>query len=343
MNRGLVLCVAMTVGCAPTIQLRVLEPAEIMVPAEMVTLTVVDRSKAKNLGQGILGVAEGLLSGESIGADTEGRQAAVEGLEETLMASPRFEVRPDPGVELDGNLFDQVMPWKEAKSICKAAECDGVVALEAFDSDAWVDVEEIRTTEEVDGKERVVTTYEATRETSVVTSWRLYDVANKVVVDDLKASSLTRTWGYQGETEEDARAGLPSDNDAVALAGLTSGQTYGFRIAPTYVFVSRAFYGSGDARLKEAKQLVKADQWNKAGKIWERVFEDESDDKLKAKAAYNMALSFEREGNLDRAIRWQGKAARHWQKGRIISYGSTLEARRQAAIRLEQQMAPAAE
>jgi tetratricopeptide (TPR) repeat protein len=349
-NRS-VLCAVMTWGCAPSIQLRVLEPAEIMVPPHVVAVTVVDRSTPKNLGQGILGVLEGALTGESLGAElrrlrvlfTEGRHEAVHGLEDVLHASPRFEVHPDPGLELDANLFDQVMPWKEAKAICKAAACDGVIALEAFDSDAWVEIDELRTTEMDEGKERVVVTYEATRETEVVTSWRLYDVANKVVADDLQTFSVTRTWGFVADTEQEAREGLPSDNETVAAAGWTSGQNYGVRIAPTYVWVNRTFFGAGDERLKEAKLLVNADQWNKAIKIWERLFEGAAEDKIKARAAYNLALAREREGSLEAAIRWQGKAARHWPKGRIVTYASTLEHRRQEALRLEEQMGSLAE
>jgi len=314
-----------------------------MVPGHVVAVTVVDRSTPKNLGQGILGVLEGALTGESLGADTEGRHEAVHGLENVLRASPRFEVHPDPEVELDGNLFDQVMPWKEAKAICHAAACDGVIALEAFDSDAWVEIDEQRTTSMDQGKERVVVTYEATRETEVVTSWRFYDVANKVVVDDLKALSVTRTWGFAADTEQEAREGLPSDNETVAVAGLTSGQNYGFRIAPTDVWVSRTFFGAGDERLKEAKLLVKADQWNKATKIWERLFDGGAEDKIKARAAYNLAVAHERDGNLEGAIRWQGKAARHWPKGRIVTYGNKLEHRRQDSLRLEEQMGPLAE
>ena len=341
-NRS-VLCALMMIGCAPSIQLRVLEPANILVPSHVVTVTVVDRSTPKNFGQGILGVLEGALTGESLGADTAGRHEAVHGLEDVLLASPRFDVHLDPGVELDGNLFDQVMPWKEAKAICKAAACDGVVALEAFDSDAWVEIDELRTTEMDEEKERVVVTYEATRETEVVTSWRLYDVANKVVVDDLQAFSVTRTWGFVADTEQEAREGLPSDNETVAAAGWTSGQNYGFRIAPTYVWVNRTFFGTGNERLKEAKLLVKADQWNKATKTWERLFEGDTEDKIKARAAYNLALAYEREGNLEAAIRWQSKAARHWPKGRVVTYGATLEHRRQEALRLEEQMGPPVE
>jgi hypothetical protein len=325
-------------ACAPSVRLQVLQPADIMVPSSVEVIAVVDRSKAKNFGQGVLGVLEGAISGESIGADTEGRIGAVEGVRDLLMESPRFEVVEPGAVELDSSLFDTVMPWKEGKQICKSASCNAIVALEALDSDGVTTVEVHKSTETVDGKERVITSFEAIRETTVLTAWRLYDVDNKQVIDDLRNHTYSVSSSFMADTEDDAIYGLPDDNQTVRDAAFIAGEMYGRRIAPSYIIVTRTFFGKGDDRMKEARDMALADQWAKASKIWTRVFESTDDAKLKGQAAYNLALAAEVKGDLGAAMAWQDKAARNWPKGKILRYGATLDYRVHDAQRLDDQM-----
>ena len=51
-------------ACAPSISVEVLQPALVTMPAEVHTFAVVDRSKASNVGQGILGTLEGDTAAE---------------------------------------------------------------------------------------------------------------------------------------------------------------------------------------------------------------------------------------------------------------------------------------
>ena len=83
---------AWTMGCGPAVTLRVLEPAAVTVPPQVETVALVDRSRPSNAGEGILGVLEGIVTGEAIGVDTEGRAQALQGLSSGLANSPRFRV-----------------------------------------------------------------------------------------------------------------------------------------------------------------------------------------------------------------------------------------------------------
>ena len=73
------------------------------------------------------------------------------------------------------------------------------------------------------------------------------------------------------------------------------------------------------------------------------MFESTDDPKLKGQAAYNLALAAEVRGDLAEAKTWQGKAARNWPKGKIVSYGSVLDYRMRDAERLDDQMSGDAE
>ena len=138
MNRILPLLAIVAAGCTPKMSIEVLQPSAVTSPAEIHNLTVVDRSRAKNVGQGILGALEGALTGEAIGADQNGRSAAMNSMVSGLRASPRFDAAESFArrKELESSLFDKELSWDTATWICEQSGCQGIVALEAFDSDS---------------------------------------------------------------------------------------------------------------------------------------------------------------------------------------------------------------
>ena len=320
--------VVMLVACMPKAQMEVLQPAEIAVAQHIETVAVVDRSRAKNVGQGVLGVLEGAVTGEAIGADTEGRAGAVQGMAAVLEESPQFGVVLPHKSELDSTLFNKPMTWPEAKAICAAHSCQGIVALEAFDSDGLTSV-----VKQGQGKE---VTFEAMREVTVRSSWRLYDVDNKQVIDERFDEAYTSSVSHQADTEDAARNGLPNDNQLVRDFGFVSGESYARRIAPNYIWVTRSFFGGGNARMKEGKRLARRGQWDQAEVLWREGFRGATDPKLKARAAYNVAVSHEVKGELRKAAGWQQKAADAWSKRSITAYGAVLQGRLADAETLRQ-------
>ncbi|MEN0061848.1 MAG: DUF6340 family protein [Myxococcota bacterium] len=331
---------SMLTGCASTINLEVLQPAALAVPQNVQTLAVVDRSRAKNVGQGVLGVLEGALTGEAIGADTEGRVSARQGLANALGASPRFDVvTPDlKSKVVASSLFDAAgISWELAERICAQENCDGIVTLEAFDSDSFTDVDTRRVEEEVDGKERVRTVYDVERRMSVLTSWQLYDVKNRQVLDNMRETSFARTWTATGDSEKQARRDLPPQTAMVRDVAYVAGEAYGRRIAPSYITVSRTYFSKGDDRFKAAKTRVRGLDWDGAATIWSELTQS-SDPKTKGRAFFNLALYSEVVGDLDRAIEQAQKANQILDKGSTRRYVSTLSIRKADQARLADQM-----
>ncbi|MEO0601709.1 MAG: DUF6340 family protein [Myxococcota bacterium] len=332
--------ISVSSGCASTINLEVLRPAALAVPREVQTIAVVDRSKAKNFGQGLLGAIEGALTGEEIGADTEGRASARQGLAQSLALSPRFNV-VTPSLTprgADSSLFDTAdLSWRQARRICQRSNCEGIVTLEAFDSDKVDDVQVGERTETVDGKERTVRTFEVERRLSVLTSWRLYDVPNQQVLDDLRETSFSRSWTSSGDTREAAFAGLPSQTQMVSNVAFEAGRAYGQRIAPSYVWVSRRYFGRGDPTFKEARSRVRGLDWDGAAKLWRRLRKSD-DPKLRGKAFFNLALFHEVNGRLDMAMQQAQRANRLLDRGLTRRYVSTLAYRKAEEARLDEQL-----
>ena len=328
------------VGCGPTVRLRVLEPADVNVPPHVETLAVVDRSRAAGAGEGFLGVIEGALSGEQIGADTVGRRSAVDGVGSGLQNSPRFRVirTITDRQEVASSLFDTAIPWGVARDLCVELGCDGIVALESFDSDSHVDHSTRREEYEDDeGKERTRTVHVVQRRTSVDATWRLYDVEHQHVIDDDYDYARSRTWNEEGRTEGEARDRLPDQHATVKELGFELGETYARRIAPSWTVVARSYYARGDDSLKQAKGHVRCDDWGTARQLWHTLLESD-DPRIRGMAAFNLALACEVEGQLDEALSWITRAAKDLPKNKVYRYLHELEHRLTADERVRKQM-----
>jgi tetratricopeptide (TPR) repeat protein len=331
----------LAIGCAPSVQVEVLQPALVTFPADIQTIAIIDRSKPAGAGEAVLGTLEGLVTGEMPLADREGASAAVQQAYETLTRSPRFEV-VNPGLtkeQVDSSIWADNIDWDRAKKICKKADCDAIVALEAFDSDSTIAVE-VRQEDSTDsdGKPITVTVNTATRTSTVMSAWRVYDVKHKRVIDEVRDRQYSQTWDSEGGTRAIAIAGLPDDYASLRAIGQTAGDDYARRIAPNYIWVSRSYYGKGHDRLKTAKNHVKASDWDGAGKIWEQMVQNQDDAKVRGKAEYNLALYYERQGDLESAIDVAKKAAIDLHNGRSRRYVAVLSQRLADQQLLQEQM-----
>lgn len=329
-------------GCMPHVAVDVLQPALVTVPADIRTLAVVDRSAPGSAGEHVLGVLEGAVTGEALLGDREGAHAALAQLHGTLSGSPRFAiVLPHAnGEQVETDIFDETISWAAARRLCEQSGAEALVALEAFDSDSSVSVTvEDREETTDDGKTRHVKVHIAERDTSVLTAWRVYYPAEKRILDDTRDRRFADSWTAEGESEEAAIAALPSQVDSIVALGRDAGDDYARRIAPTYVQVSRAYYGRGDERFTDARRHVRARQWEAAGRIWRGVAEQESDAKLRGRAAFNLALWFETRGDLDGALAWAEKAHGDLGNARARQYIATLHGRIADRERLAVQMA----
>jgi hypothetical protein len=334
---------ASSLGCGPAITLRVLEPAAVTVPPHVETLAVIDRSRPSDAGEGVLGVLEGVVTGEAIGVDTEGRHAAIEGMGAGLANSPRFRVvrTITSRQEVRSSLFDSDLPWDAAAALCADLGCSGIVALEAFDSDSRVDHEivlEEYTDDEGEKRRRQV--HKVRRITHVLAAWRTYDLVGRRVVDDLRDHMTERTWRGEGKTEHDARDELPSQYQTVRMLAVESGEAYAARIAPTWALVRRPYFATGHDVLREAKPYVLADDWLGAEQLWHEV-RDYGDTKTRAKAAFNLALACEVDGRLERAVEWASDAVIGLPNAKVRRYLALLKRRLAEQELLREQMSGA--
>lgn len=328
-------------SCMQSTSIRVLQPADIVLPEHIQEVATIDRSKPAN---GFLKVLEGLFTGESIGQDKRGRVRALDGLTHSLTRTPRFRVRPTD-IELEGtNTGNRMAPplsWEEIDRICELNKTDAVVAIEQFNIDHRTFTETYTEKyKDKDGKQQQRTMFRAQTDLGVTVGWRLYDPKLRVIHDE-QALRAGESYRATGNTDRQARRSLPNMVQASFDVAYEAGMLYGMRIAPTWVQVQRSFYHKGKKphkeTMKHAARLARTGNWEEAGKVWYEL-EPLADQKTAGRAAYNLALAAEQNGQLELALEWAERAyAQHGNK-QARDYTFVLQQRINDARRVDYQM-----
>ncbi len=326
-------------ACSSTARMPVLEPALVDVPPEVTTIGVIDRSAPANVGEHIIGTLEGILTGEAIGANREGRASAVDALVRALEESPRYRVvRPNLTPQQAGTgLFDRPLDHRAVQRICREAGCDALLSLEAFNSSSTIHFDG-RTYPSLQQINAGSGPAELERNTRVLTAWRLYDAHDDRILDATREFTRSRTWSRRADTFDEAARGLASQLQTVRTLGGVAGYDFGRRIAPTWVTVTRRYYGGGNPELRQARRYVRVNDWDGAASIWEDL-QGHHRPRVVGKAAYNLALSYEAQGQLQEALAQARQASVVLHNPRTRGYVRSLERRIAAQERLERQMA----
>lgn len=331
------------VSCTRNTTLRVLQPAQLTLPEHITTVAIVDRSKPSN---GWSNFFEGLLTGEQIGQDRKSRQTAVQGLTNALTRTPRFQVK-STGIEMTGSKAGGRMPpaldWQEVEKICKDYGSNALVTIESFDSDNSRSARPYtETKKDKTGKKYTVTSYTSQQRTSVRIGWRLYDPKTKIIVDEYVTDDYLERTG-RGSTERAALNNLPSQLDVTRDVAFNVGIEYGARIAPIYVNVSRAYYSKAKgykSQMKTAARHLADRDIEKATELWKRVMAQagSSNKKAAGRAAYNMAVASEINGNLDLALEWAQKSWTEFGNKKAREYINIIKQRQNDVRKVNSQM-----
>jgi hypothetical protein len=293
----------LSTACIDLVEIEVLRPAEIDVPEDIQTVIVIDRAAPLNFGEEVMSGVEGLGTAEGLLADREARQRAIQTVVEGLKASPRFHVveahvdTKDYGT----SIWDVPMNSWEVIDLCATVQCDGVVSLDAFDSDTYIDERvEITEVEDEDGYTVEEIWFELSQETTSVSTWRVYDGFTGQVVDELRDHRVGESSYASGPTFEDAFRDLADARFIVRDLGHESAQHYVSRIAPVYETVYRHLYSTGSAAIVAGSDAFDAGDMDGAIEIWTQCSTSTLDEE-KGRCLFNLAVSQEARGDLDAA------------------------------------------
>jgi hypothetical protein len=186
-----------------------------------------------------------------------------------------------------------------------------------------------------------VTTYRSLQRTSVRIGWRLYDPKTRIILDEYITDDYLERTG-SGNTERAAINNLPSQLNVTRDVAYNVGIEYGARIAPIYVNVSRNYYHKAKgykSLMKQASRHLVARDIDKATQIWKKVIAMSGNNKKAAgRAAYNMAVASEINGNLDIALDWAEKAWTQYGNKKARDYINVIKMRQNDVRKVDSQM-----
>ncbi|MBS1765332.1 MAG: hypothetical protein JSS90_10240 [Bacteroidetes bacterium] len=321
--------------------LQVLKPAEITLGDYIVNVGVINRTQPTKKNKA-WNIAEGVLTGENIGADRKGSKATINGMIEVMKESPRFKLLQLDIDNLKGSgtgKFPEPLSKDVIADICQRNNLDALIALEAFDSDTDVKYTPITIrTKVAKDTYKDLPGIRADSRMNITAGWRIYNYKDQTIVDEYRYSDYLNFSG-QGPNQDAALSALPSKIDALIKTGMHVGNSYGRRITPLWVSESREYYVKGNDALQKAAHMVKVGQWDKAADIWKREALN-THKKVAGRACYNMAVFSERLGNLDMALEWCSKAYSQFGNKNAQAYSSLIRTRMSEREVLKQQMLP---
>ena len=322
-----------------TLNVKMLEPGAISLGPDIGTVALVNRAlpgpttKTKNVID--------ILTSESLNHDLQGRQQILEGLNNALMQSPRlkgFLATAQYSGDMTGTLFPAPMSWDTINQICMDNHTDAVIALETFHTDVTVTHEtgNIQMTNQF-GISIPTVQISATQKVLVKIGFRIYNPKTQKIVDQY-TYSYWRTWGTQATSIGEAIAALESRQLCVNQACNTAGGLYENRISPTWNYEQRSLWKkAGRSPMAVGSRMAIVGNWDEAAKNWNQVLASSTKRKLCGRAAYNLALASEVNGDLLAAKNYISQAYGQYNNKQAQYYQNTINRRYNDMIRLNQQ------
>ena len=314
------LAVAFLMLAAPSMNFNVLIPALIDIPDHIEKAAMIDRTLIEDETSNVF---EAVLTGELIGEDKLATQILMDGVYAMIENSATIKLIRTTEVYTGGSSFSAAFPepisWEKIDSLCEKYQVDAIVAIEKFDSDFII----------VPGVNQTAT---------VKAGIRMYDPASKSIVDQYQYRH-EESFGSGALSIEAAINGLISKNAAIKEASYEAGIEYGRRLSPSWYRISREYYrrSKGDDVFAEGARMMEVNNWEAAKEALFQALET-GHRKTKGRAAHNLAVVFEIEGNLGEAKAWAQEAWGKYKNKDSRDYLYDLNRRINETARVDEQL-----
>jgi hypothetical protein len=312
------------------VTISVLHPAPVTMPANIKNVGIVNRSLIKPKNKA-LDVVDKVLSIEGDSLDIRAAQAGVTGLADELIKNNRFSnVTVFNSIDLRSNVpgqFPAPLDWDEVDNICKEKRVDALFALELFDTDSKVSYAAVPVSMKTPLGNIPGIEHHANMLTTVKTGWRIYDPAQRVILDEYPLATNI-TFSGKGVNPVAAAGAIMNRQEALKEVSGQAGQEYARRLIPFWIRVSRDYYVRGTENFKIAKRKAQTGNWEGAAELWKKETSAASS-KVAGRACYNMAIICEINGDLDLAIQWAQKAYENYNNHLALHYVNILKHRKE--------------
>lgn len=309
--------------------LNVTEPAPVTLSPDIKSVGVINRSKPNDATKKIDNLDKALTL-EGVNLDKDGAEESIKGLTDELLNNNRFtEVKALNDIDFRTSslvAFPAPLSWDIVIKICSETKTDALFSLEKFDTDTKVNYSSKKADVKTPLGNIPGLEHEVDVETIVKTGWRIYDPASRQILDEyIYQESIVSTG--RGINPIYAISALTGRKEAVNEVSNKAGHGYAFRIIPYRLRVKRDYYVKGTSNFKIARRKAQMGKWDEAGELWKKDT-DNSKMKIAGRAAYNMAILNEINGDLDSALQWAQKAYEDYNNKLAPEYVRILENRK---------------
>jgi len=321
-------------GSMSTLKLDVLRPGEVTIDPEILSIAVVDNSLLYR-GEGVHTVKTPRGSGtiDTLWIDDFPQIAAismVDALQDKQFFNEVYYHNDKTNTYGRGNY----MLNRKIEYICNKYDVQAVVFLESYmykTKLALVDLGDI---------------YYGTMDVSGGILWKIYEKNGTLLDQYFQTDSIF--WDAAEGRYASLLNKLPRQTAATEVLAEYLGETYIKRVAPYWETVSRKYYSKGHFLFMRANDLHAINNWSEAAKIWYYVYEN-GNKRQKAITSFNIALSYEVQGDFDEAVAW-GKISQKlfdnlgsmrsskYEKKIIKYYNIQLVERQQQKKKLDEQI-----
>ena len=294
-------------------------PAEVFLPSQIKEVGVVNNMPARSASKNdilTLGLLEG--EGEKCSEELAGVLADSKFFDAVVLADSALQNQ-----QRGSNDYGAQLSMSQVNTLTKQLGVDLLVSFEQL----WVE------TSKKELKYPGWDAYLQTLEAKVTPVVRLY-VANRT--QPMLTISLTDSL-YWGEN-----VGV-SEKQILDEAASFAAKKVADKMIPAWEPTERLYFVGGCVEMRDAAVLVGEDDWNEAQKVWKGLFDRLQKGKTKAKAAFNIALSYEMLGNIEEAQKWLSEAKKYVRERSeeeymIKLYTDTLSERKKQLSSLNMQM-----
>jgi len=189
-----------------------------------------------------------------------------------------------------GKILEELKPY-QIDSLCRKYGVDAIVSLDAYKYTNNVSIVTL-------DFEEFFSTFDA----SAINYWRIYKCADHSVMK-MHLQKDTIFWDSSGTSLNTSVRHLPDFGKATDEIGSYLAYKFVDYLAPHWEDVSRRLYTNGNMNFQNAAEWISRNNWQEAEKIWNFIYKNGSA-KAKVRAALNLAVSFERDGDIDNAVKW---------------------------------------
>lgn len=337
LNSIALLFLLISCGGARQISVQVKRPARITIPQSVQSVVLVNRSIS-----GSRAGLEGAITLETPNRDKTLAGECLRGIQETLKTSDRFVVVQSDSAfnsaDESSLNFGAPLTWEFVDSMCKQYKVDAVLSIEFFDTDFTIHNPAGAAASAVGnilsgGNNNTI---EVRGTATANAGFRVYHSLQKSILyeDEFR---FKKYYVQRSYTLADAMSKLIKKNRALQEVSYSTGDAFAKDIVPLYYWEERKIFKKGHADMKRGYRQAQSKNWEGARSTWINIYSNDFRTKIKARAAHNVALSYEVSGDLQAAQKWIQQAYAERGKKIILQYSNVLDQRINEQEKLKEQ------